>query len=86
MKTIDRDEFSYRLALVHEAEDRVAHAETVRASRHSRVGRFFANIGVSRAENILAHRNLAYGEVLLAPRATADPEEAPETAPKLELM
>lgn len=79
-------EFSAHLALVHEAEDRLREAEAVKASRKGRIGKFFATIGVSKAEKTLAHRNLLYDEVLLGPQSRQPEKEILEAPPTPGLM
>lgn len=80
------DKFSARLALVHEAEAKVEAAEATRSQRKTRVGRFFASIGVSKAENTLAHRNILYDQVLLARQLPKSRAEIVETPSRPELI
>lgn len=69
----------HALSLVHEGEDRVRVAEKRLASRKGKVGRFFASIGLSRAENSLAHSYLLRDQEFFTARRSEGPpvDEAP---------
>lgn len=62
------DRFGEALAGVHEARRHLIEATVRQAERQSRVGRFIAGIGVSRAERALKKSNNRYDKALFGAR------------------